>query len=114
MALPLILGLVMFFFLLTVCFSFYTCFTCDELLFLLLFRLCDRLNEIILKHGMLTDGLCISFVNIALVASLGYTINNTLNDGTKKMFNRGSQHINLSSILVKNKRRVPVNGHCVS
>ena len=96
----------MFFFLLSVCFSLYICFTCDELLLLMISLLCDRCNEIILRHGMLIESLCISLVNIVLVASLGCTYINILYDDSKEMFNRGSQHINLSSITVK---KVPSN-----
>ena len=51
---------------------------------------------------MLIEDLCISLINIVLVASLGYTyFGNTLYDDSKKMFDRTSQDINLNSIIVK-------------
>ena len=50
---------------------------------------------------MLNEDLCISLINIDLVASLGYTfLGKTFCDDSKKMFDRVSQHINLSSIIV--------------
>ena len=70
--------------------------------------LCDRCYEIIQRHDMLTEDLCISFINILLVAlmMLNNSFGDTLYDDSKKMPDRASQHINLSSIIVK---KIPNN-----
>ena len=65
--------------------------------------LCDRCHEIIQRHDMLIEDLCISVINILLVAltSLNNSFGDTLYDDFKNMPDRVSQHINLSSIKVK-------------
>ena len=52
---------------------------------------------------MLIENLCISFINIVVVAlmNLNISFSKTLYDELEKMLDRGSQYINLSSIIVK-------------